>query len=253
MTEPLTDCIDPLHFRVTADGGIEPQPWMQWRQVRRVEAGSKAGSYTVTMTSGGIGTIDVFGTLASLFGSLFEFIPVFFGPSSILGGLVGTVSAEGNKNDLLHSLQTTYLNDTPVAQDVYGLITRGSARVTLQARSRGGLLVRSGLKKHASDPGPLTDSSMFGCGADMGRGGSLALGTSFGMIEQRQPSVTFPLVPERAGKLRLAPGESATAKAEVRFVSELWENTTIDGGDSGAESSYETGGTRLDLFAVPVI
>jgi hypothetical protein len=94
---------------------------------------------------------------------------------------------------------------------------------------------------------------MFGCGADIGRGGTLALGTSFCMIEERMNSATFPLAPERAGWLRLAPGETITAAVEVRFMSEFWENTSIDQGDTGSESSYESGGTALNLYAVPVI
>lgn len=253
MTNP-TPCVDPLHFEVLEDGSIRPQPWMQWRNVASVAAPSKAGTYGVTLQSAGVGGVEVFGTLGSLFGSLFSFIPQMFGSTSFLSGLLATASAGGNKNDLLHQLTRTWTNDTPVAQDVYGLITRGGARVSLQARSRGGLVLSSGYKVGAlGDPGPLTPSSMFGVGADIGRGGTLAIGTQFCVAEERMNSVTIPLAPERTGWARLNPGESITARVELRFVSEFWENTTIDGGDSGAESSYETGDTRLDLFAVPVL
>jgi hypothetical protein len=253
MTEP-SPCVDEDHLAVEPDGSIRPQPWMQWRHLRTIEAASKSGSYGVTLTSAGIGGVEVFGTLGSLFGSLFSFIPDLFGKASILGGLVGTASAGGNKNDLLHGLQLEWTNGSPVTQDVYGLITRGGCRVSLQARSRGGLVLSSGYKLNTpGDPGPLVPCSMVGCGADMGRSGTLAIGTTFGVIEERMNSVTIPLAPERVGWARLAPGESITARAELRFISEFWENTTIDGGDSESESSYETGGTRLDLFAVPVI
>lgn len=248
----VSDCVDETHLQ-ELDGVISPQPWMQWRHVGGVEAPSKTGSYGVTLTSGGLGTVDVFGTLGSLFGSLFSSIPQLFGKSSPLAGLLESASAGGNKNDLLHKLQYSWTNGSPIAQDVYGLITRGGARVSLQPRSRGGLVLRSGYAKHASDPGTLTDSSMFGVGADLGRGGTLSLGTTFGIAEQRMNSCTIPLAPERTGWLRLAPGETITAALELRFISEFWENTTIDGGDTGSESSYTTGATRLDLFAVPVI
>lgn len=207
MTTP--DCLDPDHFRVDADGAILPQPWMQWRHLRKVEGADKSATFNVT------------------------------------GG--------GSKNELIHSLQTSWLNTTPIDQWVYGKITRGGSRVTLQARSRAYLQLASGYQKHISDPGALVVCSRMGCSADMGRGGTLAIGTTYGMIEERQNSHTINLAPERVGWLRLAPGEYITAKAELRFVSEFWENTTIDGGDSDSESGYQSGGTRLDLFAVPVI
>ncbi|URC18143.1 hypothetical protein SEA_ZENTENO07_42 [Mycobacterium phage Zenteno07] len=208
MTLPL-DCFDPDHFRLTAEGGLEPQPWMQWRHLRRVEAATKTQTYGVT------------------------------------GG--------ANKNDLLHALQLGWLNDTPVPQWVYGKITRGGARVSLTARSRGYLQLASGYKLAAGDPGALVVCDRFGVGADLARSGTLGTGTTFAVIEERQPSKTINLAPERTGWQRVNPGQSITARAELRFISEFWENGTIDGGDSGADSSIETGGTRLDLFAVPVI
>jgi hypothetical protein len=253
MTEPFP-CVDTDHFEVMEDGSLRPQPWMQWRQIDGVEAATKSGNYGVTLTSGGLGGVDIFGTISSLFGSLFSFIPGMFGSVSILAEVAPTASAAGNKNDLLHSLQLEWVNDTPVAQEVYGLISRGGCRVTLQARSRGSLVLSSGYKLNTpGDAGALVPCSMVGCGADMARSGTLAIGTTFGMIEERMNSVTIPLAPERTGWSRLEPGESICARAELRFVSEFWENTTIDGGASGTESSYETGATRLDLFAVPVI
>lgn len=208
VTEPLNDCVNPDHFAVV-NGVVIPQPWMQWRVIRSIEADSRAASFAVT------------------------------------GGM--------NKNDLIHSLRLGWTNLTPVAQQVYGLITRGGARVSLQARSRGYLQVASGYKLDPADAGPLVVASRFGVGADMARSGVLSTGTTFCVIEERMNSVTFPLAPERAGWQRVNPGQSITAKVEVRFLSEQWETGTIDGGGSGSESSYESGGTRLDLFAVPVI
>lgn len=163
------------------------------------------------------------------------------------------VTGGGNKNTLIHSLQRSWTNQSPIDQWVYGLISRGGCRVTLQARSRGWLSVLSGFQQHPSDAGVLVEASRMGIGADIGRSGVLGLGTSFCVAEQRQNSVTIPLAPERVGWWRLPAGASLTAKVEVRFVTEFWENTIIDGGNSGAESGYESGDTRLDLFAVPVI
>ena len=256
----MSDCTfeDHLEEVDTGDGVIHlrPQPWMQWRQVGSVIAPSKAGSYGVNLASQGSsasGNTDVFGTLADLFGSLLGSMATIFGGSSLVSKTGATASAAGNKNDLLHSLKLGWTNNSPIDQWVYGLISRGGARVTLQARSRAGLVVRSGYAKSLGDAGPLTDSSMLAVGADIGRGGTMALGTSFCVMEERMNSCTFPLAPERTGWLRLAPGESIAAAVELRFISDFWENGTVDGGDAGSESSYETGDTRLDLFALPVI
>jgi hypothetical protein len=245
----MTDCWNANHFDAT-DGALSPQPWMQWRHVASVAADTKAGSYPTALSSS---SGSVFGNLGGLFGGLLGGITGIFGSASILTGLTGSASAAGNKNDLLHDIQTAWTNDSPLNQWVYGKITRGGARVSLQARSRGGLLLSSGYAEAEGDAGALTEAGMFGCGADMGNAGSLSVGTAFGIMEVRQHAHTIPLAPERPGWYLLAPGSTFTARATLRFISEFWESTTIDGGTAGTESSYETGDTRLDLFAVPVI
>lgn len=166
------------------------------------------------------------------------------GSYNVTGGL--------GKNDLLHSLQQDWANDTPVDQYCYALVTRGGARVTLQARSRGYLQLSTGAVKAAIPP-TLTVTERLGCGADRGRAGVLAIGTSFTIMEVRAPTHTIPVAPEFVGWARLTPGEVFTAGAELRFVTEFWETSTVDGGDSECETSYVTGDTRLDLFALPVI
>ena len=206
----VTAPVNPDHFEVRPDGSLTPQPWMQWRNVRGIEAPSKSASYGVT----------------------------------------GSVM---NKFDLIHSLRLSWTNNTPIPQWVYGLITRGGCRVTLQARTRAYLQVRSGYRIDPIDAGELTVCSRMGVGSDIGRGGVLGVGTGFCVAEQRMNSVTFPLAPERAGWERLDPGDTFTAKVEVHFASQQWEVTMIDGGTSGTESSFDSGGTRLDLFAVPVL
>lgn len=256
----MTDCWNDNHFALDDSGALVPQPWMQWRHVATVAVGSKAGSYPATVStsgalslSGGIGSVNIFASLGTLFGGLFSKIPALFGSAGALVGASGSAPSAGNKNDLLHDIQTAWLNDSPIDQWVYGKITRGGSRVTLQARSRGGLFLSSGYKEASGDAGVLTEAGMFGCGADLGNSGSLNIGTKFGMIEMRQHARTIPLAPERVGWYRLAPAATLTARCQVRFISEYWETTSIDGGNSGTESSYETGDTRLDLFAVPAI
>lgn len=162
------------------------------------------------------------------------------------------VTGGGNKNELLHSLRLSWHNDTPIDQWCYGIVTRGGSRVTLQARSRGYLQTACAFAT-GIDSGPLSVSSHHGVGADTGVGGVLAIGSQFTVAEDRANTVTMPLVPGRTGWLRIAPGISATAHVEVRFVTQFWESSAINGGSSGTESSFESGITQLDLFAVPAL
>jgi hypothetical protein len=201
------ECADPDHFYVK-DGGLTPQPWMQWRNVRSVEAAGQS----VAMA----------------------------------------VYGDTNKNDVLHTLTTDWINLSPIPQAVYGIITRGPCRVTLQARTRGYVSTRSGISTTQTAP-VLTECSRQGVGADQGLGGMLAIGTGYCVAEARQNSGSFPLAPEVTGWTVLAPGERIIGKVEVRFITENYESTIIDGGDLETESSFDSGDTRLDLFAVPII
>lgn len=157
----------------------------------------------------------------------------------------------GAKNEILQTITLTWKNNSPVPQQVYGLVTQAGSSVALQTRSRGYLRMDHGLAV-GSTPTPV-EVSRFGGGAEIGMGGLLALGTAFGVHEVRQPSTTIPLMPQLTGWTVVAPGASVTARVDVRFVSEFWEATPIDGGDSNTESVVIAGGLRLDLFAVPQI
>ena len=394
----MSDCVDTDHFQ-EIDGVIAPQPWMQWRNVGTIEAPTRTAALGATITDDAAGA-GIFGTLGDVFGGLFNSLTTLFGAGSALEGLGVGASAAGNKNVLIHSLQRSWQNNTPIPQWCYGMVTRGGCRVTLQARSRGGLVVRTGsrtawvahtdfdsggsghwplgprvtlaevadvwtlrlagggtllttatplvnvnpgdvvtatfrVRRDAAYDGtaagsafqfldqavgslaaaplgtealpaanvwypqtltytvpktgtiptavqfrfatnatagylysddvdlditrgpagaiPLSDASMFGVGGDIGRGGVIAHGTDFCNMSQQMPSATFPLQPEVTGWTLLAPGEVFTARAEVRFISEFWETSQIDGGNAGLDSSFESGATRLDLFAVPYI
>lgn len=201
-------CVDPLHFGITADGAIYPQPWTQWRQVA-----------TKTLP-----------TVVKDF----------------------AVSDGGNKNQLIHAITVEWTNDSPLTQQVYGMVTREGARVTLQARSRAYLLQRHAWAVGASPTLVLTDVSWMGVGADAGKGGVLDTGTDLCVAEHRSNAHTMPLMPHVAGWQSLAPGAKITAKMELRFKSERWEDTTPSTTD-GTTSGFRSGATRVDLFAVPVL
>jgi hypothetical protein len=258
----IVDCADPNHFYVL-DGLLTPQPWMQYRHVASKTVPGRAKDFTPSAPSGtgflqgipilgsilgGVGLGDVTGILTDPFSGGGGFDLSSLG----LGGILGSGSPlSGNKNDLIHYVELSWTNATPLPHWCYGMITRGGCRVTLQARSRAYLAVWSGYGVGA-DPGDLTLSSTTGCGADMGKAGALSTGTGFCIIEERQNTLTIPLAPERGGWQRLEPGETLTARVEVRFVSDQWEASQIDGGDLETESGYQSGDTQLDLFAVPI-
>lgn len=166
-------------------------------------------------------------------------------------------SGGGDKNDLVHTLVASWTNNTPMAQYVYGLVTREGAQVTLQARSRGYLLSLHGRDVTATPALPsswdMAEVSKFGIGGDIGKSGVLALGTGFGVSEIRQNSASVPLMPHWSGWSIVQPGETFHGRVEVWFRTDFWENTTIDGGDQNTESGFISGGTRLDLYATPTV
>lgn len=163
-------------------------------------------------------------------------------------------SGGGAKNELVGKVQTHWTNNTPMTQLVYGVVTSGGQQVDLQARSRAFLEYRHGfLIGEDGSSVPVTTASRFGGGMDLGQGGLLSIGSGFGIHRLRGNSSSMPFMPEITGWFPVQPGEKFNARAELWFISEFWENQMIDKGDQGTESFYATGGTRLDLYAVPTV
>lgn len=264
----MTGPVDPNHFLINDDGTLEPQPWMQWRCVATAEAPSVSGSYAVTITDDPTlndaitATGATVGNLFDQFTSLEDQLEGILS-SSLSGNLLGgagqpvpATAAGGARNDLLYGLQVSWTNDTPINQWVYGMITRGGVRMTVQARTQAYILVMSGFAVgpvNANNPLTLTLSSAVGCGADIGLGGVLNIGTAYCIIEERQNGVSFPVQPEICGWTIIPPGQIYTAAVQIRYAAPFWETSSIDGGTADTETSYDDGGTRLDIIAVPVL
>jgi hypothetical protein len=260
--------VDPNHFTVNSDGSLTPQPWMQWRCVATAQANPTAGSYAVS-TAYDHDLLDALQTSESSVGNEFtqvtdigdEYLGVIGAAlgTNLLGGVsqpAPATIAAGVKNDLLYNLTQQWTNDSPIDQWVYGMITRGGVRLTIQARTQAYILVLSGFTVGGAgaDLTPtLTLSSAVGCGANLGLGGVLSIGTAYAIIEERQNGVSFPVAPELCGWTLLPPGDTYFAALQVRFASPYWETTSIDGGDTETETSYDDGGTRLDIYAIPVL
>lgn len=161
-----------------------------------------------------------------------------------------------NKNTQVQTLQSSWTNDSPIDQYVYGTVSKGGSQVTLQARSRGYLSMRHAVDFTTGEEEPeflFQEVSRFGVGSDLGNGGILSLGGAYGISELRQNSLTMPLMPHITRWWTVAPGDTIHVAVQVYFVSEFWENTNIDGGDSNTESKIITGDIRLDLFALPAL
>lgn len=158
------------------------------------------------------------------------------------------------KDELLQVLTLSWTNNSPVAQWIYGMATKGGCRVTLQCRSRGYLSTSHGFSVDGDpDDVEIVEVSRFGVGADVGNGGILAIGGAYGINELRQNSTSVEFMPHLTGDFLVAAGETFNARIEIRFVSEFWENTSIDGGDNDTEATVVAGGLRLDLFATPTV
>lgn len=160
----------------------------------------------------------------------------------------------GDKNEQLQAVGLFWTNDAPISQLVYGIVTRGGATMALQARSRAYMKTYHALGIGGVGTTPQAFvAGRFGTGLDVGSGGLLGTNTAYGISEIRQHSHSMPLVPQRTGWLRVDPGVTIHAAVQLFFLTEFWENTPITGGDASTGSSYVTGDTRIDLFAVPVL
>lgn len=158
------------------------------------------------------------------------------------------------KNEQVQSIQTSWTNTSPIPQWVYGMVTKSGSQMTLQCRSRGYLATSHGYEI-GGDGSSITmfEVSRYGVGADVGKGGILAIGSAFSIAELRQHSTSCPLMPHLPGWFAVDVGETIHAKVNVEFRSEFWENNSIDGGDADTESRFISGDIRLDLFALPAI
>jgi hypothetical protein len=195
------------------DGVIAPQPWMQMRAVARSSTPSISRSFGV---SGG-----------------------------------------GSKNELLQSITTSWTNNTPLAQWVYGIVHQGGSAVSLQSRSRAYLSVSHAMKVELTPKAivaaDLVEVSRFGGGADIGTGGLLGIGTAYGIHEVRVHSTSVPLMPQLTGWKLVQPSQTVSAQVDCRFISDFWENNSVDGGNANSASTALAGELAVDLFAIPQI
>lgn len=157
---------------------------------------------------------------------------------------------DGTAKDVaIHTLNAQWTNDTPIAQNVYALMTRGGTKMTLQAQSRAYIRTNIGQAVGVSpaDPAATTTVSKFGIGYS--RGVTAATEAYYGILEVRMGERTM-----LAGDtLLVQPGETFKVSAALRFISEHWESLPIHNGDTETESEFNSGATQFDIFAYPEI
>lgn len=155
--------------------------------------------------------------------------------------------------DTLTSVLTQWVNDSPIPQRAYALLTRGGSSVTLTARSRAFIQTEIGHVVSSAPVDPaLTLESRFGVGFD--RGVEAFTYPRYAVLEQRTGGGTTFLGDTKT----VAPGEAFSAKATARFISENWETVVpwagiAVNGDVELEARAVLGEMQIDIFAYPAL
>lgn len=149
-------------------------------------------------------------------------------------------------NTLINDITASWVNTSPIPQIAYAMVTRSGSQLIVQARSALFINTRQGVNVGAAPPAPtLTLVSRFGGGIDAGVDG--ILGVNFAIQEQRCGPRTM-----LCGANTTVPtGQTFQARNELRLVSDFWETSGINGGNSEFESYVTVGETRVDIFAYP--
>lgn len=156
----------------------------------------------------------------------------------------------GNQAADLLQLQVSWTNDAPIPLQVYGLLTRGGTIITNNPRNRVYLETYYGAASGVAPADP-TASTLIG---RVGNGTNLGTLTSpdrtiFTNHQTRQAERTSIL----GNTVTLAVGESYKLRIRLRWDAEFWETLPVAPSEAEVELSVNTGATRLDLFAYPLI
>ncbi|MFJ1459727.1 hypothetical protein [Nocardia sp. N2S4-5] len=150
---------------------------------------------------------------------------------------------------LSHTLQVAWTNDTTISQHAYGLCTRGASQVITTANKRFVVEQRRGWASGTApaDPPVTMQTGRHGGGIDLGL---VSAGVAvFGVWEHRQGEATTPIGPD----VVLAPGQMLKVRVAVYVVRDSWSPSPNAAYANEVENHIETGDTRLDIFAYPVI
>ena len=153
---------------------------------------------------------------------------------------------EGSKNIVVHEVDFTWRNDSPIQQYVYALMSRSPVTIVGTGRGDQYLQILGGQTVGAFPPKPgrTMSDTLYGGGFDAGAIGSQA---AFSVWEERYPGNTT-LFGET---MVINPGEMWRGWAEVHYVNENTDTAAINGGNGETEMRYSSGATQLDVYAYP--
>ncbi len=162
--------------------------------------------------------------------------------------IVGGPAPNADVGDLM----VTWLNDSPIAQRVYCMITRGGTRVVTQARGVAYCETYYAITQGAAPADPVTTPGTlcgrYGNGSDPGVGVDGGGQSVYLITETRCPPRTYQI----GDLLTLPATQTVKFRIRLRWQALQWETVGVDGTDTvETESSLTTGETRLDIFAIP--
>lgn len=153
---------------------------------------------------------------------------------------------EGSKDILIHELDVTWTNSSPIPQYAYGLISRSPSVIVGTGRSSQTIQVIGGQTVGVAPPRPgrtMLDS-IHGGGFDAGSALSLAM---YSVWEDRARGGTLLF-----GETQVVnPGESWRGWASCRYVHAAADTSGIYGGNNETEMRFTSGATQIDVYAYP--
>lgn len=149
-------------------------------------------------------------------------------------------------------VQAQWLNSTPVAQQVYAVLTADATRYAIDQLKHLVIQTQWGTSFGAAPADPtLTEESRVRGYLDFGTTtvSSTTVGV-FGMLEDRQPKISTPI----GDVITLPAGQTMKARAQVRWFTSAWGLDWYSAyGDPVAQRIAKVGALQIDLFSTPVI
>lgn len=159
----------------------------------------------------------------------------------------------GNQAADLVNFQVAWTNTDPLSMKVYTVMTRGGATVKTGARTRAFIATYYGQANGVSPADPTASTLMGRFGSGLDGGHAVYSGTDYARwatTEVRQGEHSLMVGPF----ITLTTGQTLKTRVRLRWDADFWETLPYNlAGSSEAELSVMTGGTRLDLYAIPVI
>ena len=155
----------------------------------------------------------------------------------------------GNQAEDLVNFQVAWTNPDPISMLTYALVTRGGLTVKTGARTRAFLAMYYGQATGVAPADP-TASTLLGRSGSGVDGGTLSGYARWATTEVRQAEHSLIVGPFAT----LTTGQTLKTRIRLRWDADFWETLPyLIAGSGEAELSVNTGPTRLDLYAIPIL